>query len=94
MGDKRLLGQFFTITNPFELNVFLKWIKKIDNIENETIIEPFAGVNNIVEMIESIRNGITTDIINTMGLREPIGIYNGGHRYKLFFLLISSRVIR
>lgn len=54
MEQKRLYGQFFTVSNPFELNVFMQWFKGIEGIENETILEPFAGANNIVELIQSV----------------------------------------
>lgn len=52
--EKRNKGQFFTTTNPFKLNPFFEWYNKIPNIEEETVLEPFAGSNNIIEMIESI----------------------------------------
>lgn len=54
MDNKRLLGQYFTIANPFELNVFLQWFKSIDNISDEVLLEPFAGANNIVELVQGI----------------------------------------
>lgn len=47
-------GQFFTQTNPFELKPFLNWFKKIKNIKSKKIVEPFAGSNNLVKMIEDI----------------------------------------
>lgn len=59
--EKRNKGQFYTVTNPFCLNQFFRWYNEIPNIENETILEPFAGSNNIINMIE---------IIN---LRQPKG---------------------
>lgn len=54
MKDKKMLGQFFTITNPFEVEPFKIWMDSI-GIEEETIfLEPFAGANNIVNMIQDI----------------------------------------
>lgn len=52
--NKRKNGQFFTITNPFKVNAFSEWYNNIPDIENEVILEPFAGSNNIIEMIENI----------------------------------------
>ncbi len=51
-------GQFFTITNPFKIDVFLKWFDLIPNEKKQTLLEPFAGANNIVNLIEDL--GIDT----------------------------------
>lgn len=52
--EQRNKGQFFTTTNPFKLNPFFEWYNKIPNIDEEVFLEPFAGSNNIVKMIEDI----------------------------------------
>lgn len=52
--NKKNRGQFYTITNPFHNQLFLKWLNSIDNIKQETIIEPFAGANNIVAMLHDL----------------------------------------
>ena len=50
--NKRLLGQYFTITNPFDVVAFYKWLEEIEeDIKDATILEPFAGANNIPHMI-------------------------------------------
>lgn len=54
MTNKRLNGQFYTITNPFFSNEFMKWFENIPNFEKETILEPFAGSNNIVKMVQDL----------------------------------------
>lgn len=54
MKEKRLYGQYFTINNPFELNIFMDWFKKIPDKKKERIVEPFAGANNIVKMIHDV----------------------------------------
>ncbi|WP_197021678.1 hypothetical protein [Ureaplasma diversum] len=54
---KKLNGQFYTITNPFKNNYFFKWynnINKICPIQDLTFLEPFAGSNNIIKLIESL----------------------------------------
>lgn len=51
MGNKRLFGQYFTITNPFNTVGFYKWLESIPNYKDEIILEPFAGGNNIPRMI-------------------------------------------
>ena len=52
--EKKQKGQFFTITNPFYHDLFFKWVDKIENFENKTILEPFAGCNNILDLTEEI----------------------------------------
>ena len=46
-------GQFFTRSNPFTHELFKKWIN-MEGIRNEKILEPFAGANHIVKMIQDI----------------------------------------
>jgi hypothetical protein len=52
--NKKMLGQFFTITNPFDNDLFYKWKKKIKNFDDIVILEPFAGSNNIVKLLNNI----------------------------------------
>lgn len=54
---KKLSGQFYTISNPFKNNYFFKWYKNINNYYNLSdieFLEPFAGANNIIELIEEL----------------------------------------
>jgi type I restriction-modification system DNA methylase subunit len=51
-NTKREKGQYFTQTNPFTLPAFKKWTSFLPN--NATILEPFAGANNIVKMLNNI----------------------------------------
>ena len=42
--NKRLRGQYFTITNPFDTVAFYRWIDEMPNEKKqEIILEPFAG---------------------------------------------------
>lgn len=50
--QKKLYGQFFTITNPFDIDPFYEWMRLIS--EKEILVEPFAGANNIVKMIKDL----------------------------------------
>lgn len=52
--NKRLHGQFFTVTNPFSCNSFFEWLKSIPKWDKATYLEPFAGSNNIVSMLRSL----------------------------------------
>lgn len=53
-ANKRLFGQYFTITNPFDTVAFYKWLEEMpENIKTSTILEPFAGANNIPAMLNS-----------------------------------------
>lgn len=51
-NNKKMYGQFYTIVNPFHNQLFLNWFNQINNGNNEIIVEPFAGSNNIVEMVQ------------------------------------------
>ena len=48
--NKRELGQYYTIQNPFKHLLFKKWMNLIP-VKNK-IIEPFAGSNNIVKLVK------------------------------------------
>lgn len=51
-NEKKMHGQFYTTVNPFHNQLFLNWFNQINNGRNEVIVEPFAGSNNIVEMVQ------------------------------------------
>ena len=54
MSDiKRSKGQYFTKGNPFDLKPFKKWLDKT-NLSHETLLEPFAGANDIVNTLRSM----------------------------------------
>jgi hypothetical protein len=50
---KRELGQYYTIGNPFSLRPFRQWAKRA-NIKKEIILEPFAGANNIISLLQNL----------------------------------------
>jgi hypothetical protein len=52
--NKKAKGQFFTIANPFDNDLFLEWFNNIPNIKNKLLLEPFAGSGNIVRMLQDI----------------------------------------
>lgn len=54
LESKRLRGQFFTTTNPFNTDPFHKWFKSIPAFNELVLLEPFAGANNIVGMIQDL----------------------------------------
>ena len=52
---KKKLGQYFTITNPFNNDLFKEWFGiAYDNIENKIVLEPFAGNKDIVCHIDEL----------------------------------------
>ncbi len=51
--DKRANGQYFTSYNPFENQAFDEWCREC-NITNTTILEPFAGSNNLITMLQNL----------------------------------------
>lgn len=48
---KRSMGQYFTVGNPFSLEPFKQWAKKI-KLSQRKILEPFAGANYIIRSLE------------------------------------------
>lgn len=52
-NQKMKYGQFYTKTNPFTCDPFYKWISLVgvDDFSKLDIIEPFAGANNIVDLV-------------------------------------------
>lgn len=50
---KRELGQYFTKYNPFQNDGFLNWAKEC-NLNKVTILEPFAGANNLINMLQDM----------------------------------------
>lgn len=53
-NNKKLNGQFFTVTNPFRNELFYRWINTIPDFENQEFLEPFSGSNNIIKMINEL----------------------------------------
>lgn len=51
-NKKKMYGQFYTTVNPFHNQLFLNWLNNINNGNKEIIVEPFAGSNNIVDMVQ------------------------------------------
>ena len=50
MSNKRELGQYYTQNNPFTHPLFKEWMSLVDT--SETLLEPFAGANNILKLIK------------------------------------------
>lgn len=53
MNKKRAQGRFYTKGNPFELEPFKQWAEQA-GLRNTRILEPFAGANNIIHMLENM----------------------------------------
>lgn len=47
---KRMAGRYYTEENPFVLTAFRKWARRY-GIVNDVILEPFAGRNNLINML-------------------------------------------
>lgn len=52
MENKIQHGQFYTMGNCFKHKVFIDWYNAIPNKESLKIIEPFAGANNIIRLVD------------------------------------------
>lgn len=53
-NNKRAKGVYYTNANPFYLTPFKKWLK---TAPKSTILEPFAGANNIPQMFDTLYDG-------------------------------------
>lgn len=62
-GNKRSDGIYYTTGNPFNLEVFSIWLK-ISDSKNNTILEPFAGSNNIPKFVDDIYPNLNTKWIS------------------------------
>lgn len=51
---KRTNGVYYTTGNLFSLKPFLNWAKQI-HLEENNILEPFAGANNIIKMLKNTK---------------------------------------
>ena len=49
---KKELGQYYTVKNPFNHKLFYEWLEYLT--PDMIFIEPFAGANNIVRLIQEI----------------------------------------
>ncbi len=56
MDKKRANGRYYTRGNPFQLEPFKRWTKKL-NLEQQTVLEPFAGAKDIPQLIDSAHLG-------------------------------------
>ena len=53
-NEKVKYGQYYTNFNCFKLEIFKEWFDIIPDNKKQTILEPFAGSNNIVKLINDI----------------------------------------
>ena len=52
MDEKRASGRYYTRGNPFQLEPFQTWAK-VSNLEQQTVLEPFAGAKDIPRLIDA-----------------------------------------
>ena len=52
MDEKRASGRYYTRGNPFQLEPFRAWAKA-SNLEQQTVLEPFAGAKDIPRLIDA-----------------------------------------
>lgn len=53
MDTKRANGRYYTRGNPFQLEPFQTWTKD-SNLEQQIVLEPFAGAKHILQLIDSV----------------------------------------
>lgn len=58
MKNKIQHGQFYTKGNCFQHTAFKEWYSSIPNQESLKIVEPFAGANNVLKLIDEANLGI------------------------------------
>ena len=54
MDEKRASGRYYTRGNPFQLKPFQMWAK-VSNLEQQRVLEPFAGAKDIPRLIDASR---------------------------------------
>ena len=54
MDEKRQYGTYYTKQSPFELRPFIEWAQEA-RLDSHTILEPFAGANNIVCLLQEAK---------------------------------------
>jgi len=52
ISEKIRLGKFYTIQNIFNYPHFRKWFNKALQESNNLVLEPFAGSNNLIKMLQ------------------------------------------
>lgn len=52
MTSKKENGQYFTTVSPFFHPAFVDWAKRCD-LKNQVVLEPFAGGNNLIDMLKA-----------------------------------------
>lgn len=52
LENKRSLGQYYTVGNPFAHPLFKKWMG--ESYDGEYVLEPFAGSNNIPRLMAEV----------------------------------------
>lgn len=50
--NKREFGQYFTVENPFSHPLFNEWMTLSGHKDEDVILEPFAGANNILKLMD------------------------------------------
>jgi len=58
LDNKRERGQFYTAVNAFNHDAFHRWLKGIQGFPDLKVVEPFAGANNIVQMLDDLGYGL------------------------------------
>lgn len=73
IDSKRELGQFYTVYNPFHHPLFYSWLEIIPkDLYNSPWLEPFAGSNNIPELLDALQiKPATPDSWAAYDLQEP-----------------------
>lgn len=53
ISEKIRLGCFYTTQNIFSYPQFQKWFENALKVSNNTVLEPFAGSNNLIKMLQA-----------------------------------------
>lgn len=73
-NNQKQLGKYYTINNPFDLKAFRDWFNNIPDVSSLTILEPFAGSNNIVNLMGVSNKWECYDILPTTNLAPQFQI--------------------
>lgn len=72
--QQKQLGQFYTDKNIFKSPAFIKWFNAIPEKDKQIVLEPFAGSNGIIHMLDKlgfVKSFVSYDIMP----RHPDVVY-------------------
>lgn len=58
-GKVKQKAKYYTNSNPFNHVLFKEWVRSIPDYKNCRYLEPFAGTNSIIQLVQDVEGDIT-----------------------------------